>query len=105
MILYIHSCQCQTHNTRYVYYCVSRSEVSFVSVPTVSLDYQQSMDEALCAYSNDINTLVTVVPNMWAGSVNGSDYKQEIEKAKQRIRKKIPAVQNVVSFSGFSIFV
>lgn len=73
-------------------------------MPTVSLDYQQSMKE-LCAYSFDINTLVTVVPNMWAGAVNGSDYKQEIEKAKQRIRKKIPVVQNVVSFSGFSFFV
>lgn len=48
---------------------------------------------------------MTVVPNMWAGAVNGPDYKQEIEKAKQRIRKKIPLVQNAVSFSGVSFLV
>lgn len=76
----------------------------FVSVPTVSLDYQQSMKEKLSAYSSDINTLATVVPNMWAGAANGSDSKQEIEKAKQRIRKKIPVVQNAVSYSGLSFF-
>ena len=34
---------------------------------------------------------------MWGGAVNGS--RQEIEK---KNKKKIPVVQNVVSFFGFS---
>lgn len=54
-------------------------------------------EKKLFVYSSDINTLVKMVPNMWGGAVNGS--RQEIEK---KNKKKIPVVQNVVSFFGFS---